>query len=162
MVDDVVGGAGWIIRGKDLRPEITDVGAFRQEVQDDPLGAVLELLWTGRPDAALQQLRRAPQSARVRALTADCHRDLGDAARAVRIYDDLVDECLGTALEAVMRQHRGKVLLAAGEPHRAIADFAAAVRLRQQAAPELLASAKQGHAYAQALGHRPRQGPPTS
>jgi Flp pilus assembly protein TadD len=79
----------------------------------------------------------------VRALAADCHRDLGDTALAVGEYDVLVAESLGTAREAVMRQHRGKALLANGEAERAIEDFQQAVELRRTADTVLLDSAEQ-------------------
>jgi hypothetical protein len=55
----------------------------------------------------------------------------------------LVAESLGTAREAVMRQHRGKALLANGEAERAIEDFQQAVELRRTADTVLLDSAEQ-------------------
>ena len=117
---------------------------------EDPLAEPIELLWTGNAGAALQVLDVLRQTPRVRALAADCHRDLGDTAHAVSEYDALVAECVGTAREAVMRQHRGKALLANGETERAVEDFQRAVELRRTADPVLLASAEQGLAVARA------------
>lgn len=144
MTPDVEGGPGWILRSVDLRPVITDVVAFRRDLEGDPLGRTIELLWSGHPEAALLSLQEHAPTVRVRALAADCRRDLGDAAGAVREYDELVSECAGTAREAVMRQHRGKALLAAGRTAQAVQDFERAVELRSAADPRLLASAEQG------------------
>jgi hypothetical protein len=149
VVQDVEGGPGWRIRAKDLRPVITDLGAFRAGLAEDPLREVIELLWTGRPRPALRLLEREDPSQRVRALTADCLRDLGDVVAAVRAYDLLVAECAGSPREAVMRQHRGKALLVAGDVARAVEDFTAAVALRRGADPTLLASAQQALAVAE-------------
>ncbi len=140
---DVHGGPGWHIRGTDLRPVVTDVGAFRAGLGDDPLAVELELLWTGQPEAALLRLAARPQDPRVRALSADCHRDLGDTASAVQEYDELVDEHRGTPREAVFRQHRGKALLARGDAPRAVEDLRRVVALRRAGEPTLLASAEQ-------------------
>lgn len=148
MVSDVDGGPGWIIRAADLRPAVTDLDAFRAGLAGDPLAEPIELLWTGNARAALHGLESLQQTPRVRALAADCRRDLGDTALAVGEYDVLVAESLGTAREAVMRQHRGKALLANGEIRRAIEDFQQAVELRRTADPVLLASAEQGLAVA--------------
>ncbi|PCN46478.1 hypothetical protein Csp2054_17065 [Curtobacterium sp. 'Ferrero'] len=142
--DDVPGGPGWIIRGGDLRPVVVDLAAFRTGLHGDPLAHCLELLWTGDPAAALAALAPFDRTARVRALRADCLRDLGDVRAAVREYDVLVSETAGTSREAVMRQHRGKALLAAGDPALAIVDFTLAVELRRSGDPVLLASARQG------------------
>lgn len=148
MVSDVAGGPGWLIRAADLRPVVTDLEAFRAGLADDPLAEQIELLWTGNADAALRALDRLEQTPRVRALAADCHRDLGNTALAVSEYDVLVAECLGKPREAVMRQHRGKALLANGEAERAVEDFQRAVELRRTADAVLLASAEQGLAVA--------------
>ncbi|MCS0644742.1 hypothetical protein [Curtobacterium flaccumfaciens] len=66
----------------------------------------------------------------------------------MREYDLLVAECIGTTREAVMRQHRGKALLAAGSVDRAVEDFTLVVALRQASDPVLLASAEQALAVA--------------
>ncbi|WNY33067.1 hypothetical protein Q9Q99_12600 [Curtobacterium flaccumfaciens] len=50
----------------------------------------------------------------------------------------------------MMRQHRGKALLANGEAERAVEDFERAVELRRTADPVLRASAEQGLAVARA------------
>lgn len=154
MTSDVAGGPGWIIRGADLRPAITDLAAFRDGMAGDPLVTVIELLWTGQAQRALDRLQGLPRSPRVRALIADCRRDLGDHAAAVREYDQLVAECGGTPREAVMRQHRAKALLAAGHADRAVEDFRRAVELRRGHDTALLASAEQGLAVARAAASR--------
>jgi tetratricopeptide (TPR) repeat protein len=143
MVSDVDGGPGWIIRAANLRPVVIDLDAFRAGLAGDPLAEPIELLWTGNAGAALHVLELLQQTPRVRALAADCHRDLGDTALAVGEYDVLVAESLGTAREAVLRQHRGKALLANGEAERAIEDFQQAVELRRTADTVLLDSAEQ-------------------
>ena len=96
--DDVTGGPGWIITATDLRPVVTDLEALRAGLTEDPLAEPIELLWTGNAGAALQMLEVLQQTPRVRALAADCHRDLGDTAHAVSQYDVLVAECVGRAL----------------------------------------------------------------
>ncbi|MFS0731672.1 hypothetical protein ABC270_16555 [Curtobacterium sp. 1P10AnD] len=121
---------------------------FRDGMAGDPLAAAIELLWTGHAQSALEHLERLPESLRVRALIADCKRDLGDHLSAVQEYDRLVAECAGTAREAVMRQHRAKALLAAGRADRAIEDFRRVVELRREHDSTLLASAEQGLAAA--------------
>jgi len=147
--DDVEGGPGWRIRSADLRPVVADLAAFRAGLADDPLREEVELLWTGKAGDALRRLERVAPTQRVRALRADCHRDLGDTSTAVREYDLLVAECIGTTREAVMRQHRGKALLAAGSVDRAVEDFTLAVALRRASDPVLFASAEQALAVAQ-------------
>lgn len=158
MTSEVQGGPGWVIRGDDLRPSITDLTQFRRAHADDELLNVLELLWSGRPAAALDLLSSHPATARVRALTADCHRDLGQHARALVAYDTLVAESAGPAHEAVMRQHRGKALLASGDPERALADFERAAELRKNADPSLLASTQQAIAVAREAVKRLQHG----
>jgi hypothetical protein len=150
VIEDVAGGPGWVIRTADLRPAITDVQAFRASMADDPLVEPIELLWSGRARDALRQLEEMTRSVRVRALIADCRRDLGDHFGAVRDYDQLVAECAGTEREAVMRQHRAKALLVAGCAGRAVDDFRLALELRRGGDPALLASAQQGLAVARA------------
>lgn len=132
-----------MIRGDDLRPSITDPTLFRDAHADDGLIDAMERLWSGSPAEALELLRSHGDSPRVRALRADCHRDLGDHGRALEAYDALVAETTGTTREAVMRQHRGKTLLAAGEPDRALEDFERAAELRKGGDPSLLASTNQ-------------------
>ncbi|OII12228.1 hypothetical protein BIU97_04370 [Curtobacterium sp. MCBA15_009] len=142
MTAHVVGGPGWVIRADDLRPEITDLRAFRLGLTGDPLAEPLELLWSGGAAAAIDLLDGHEPSRRVRALRADCLRDLGETDAAVAEYDALVSECVGTGHEAVMRQHRGKALLAAGRADRAVDDFRRVVELRLDGDPDLLASAR--------------------
>lgn len=147
-IADVVGGPGWILRGSDLRPAIVDLQAFRAGLADDPLGPVLERLWSDEPAAALRMLDDRPATLRTRALRADCLRDLGARDEAVEAYDSLVEETAGTPREATMRQHRGKALLAADRIDDAVADFRIAVSMRLAGDPALLASAEQALAFA--------------
>lgn len=145
MSDDVVGGAGWVIRAATLRPEIIDAEVFARSVCGDPLAMPLMLLWTGRPTEALHLLNQMPETLRSRALRADCYRDLGQTAEALLEYDRLVAETMGSAREAVMRQHRGKSRLANGDTQGAIDDFEEALALRSRAGGDqaLLESTKQ-------------------
>lgn len=117
-------------------------------MRDDSLAGPIELLWSGDPAGALAALDRLAPTLRIRALRADCYRDLGDFPRAVGEYDALVAECAGTSREAVMRQHRDKALLFAGELNRAIEDFQRVLDLREDDDPTLLASAQQALAVA--------------
>lgn len=139
----VEGGPGWRIRSIDLRPEITDLEAFRSGLRGDPLLDAIEALWGGDPTGALSLLVDQPDSFRVRALRADCRRDLGDHDVAVAEYDLLVEAVAGSPREAVIRQHRGKALLAAGRSGEAVEDFERVVDLRDGGDPALLASAVQ-------------------
>ena len=139
--DEVDGGPGWVI-GADLRPRITDAEAFRTGMSDDPLVEVIAALWGGQPRHALDLLG-IPSTPRTRALRADALTALGEMEAARAEYDALVKQALGTAREAVMRQHRGKVLLAAGDTEAAIADFSRALDLRKDADPMLRASSEQ-------------------
>lgn len=143
MAEHLEAGPGWMISGSDLRPRITDLQQFRAGVADDPLGIVLESLWSGDAAQALELLRVEKQTIRVRALTADSLRDLGSMGHAQEIYDVLVSETCGTAYEATMRQHRGKVRLALADYAGAKADFQCSVQLRRDGDPSLLASAQQ-------------------
>lgn len=145
--DEVVGGPGWVI-GADLRPRITDAEAFRHGMSGDPLADVVEALWSGDPERALRMLGPLT-TLRARALRADCHSALGESSAASKEYDELVRETEGTSREAVMRQHRGKVLLAAGETTSAIDDFARALELRRDGDPALRASSEQALRVAQ-------------
>ena len=147
MEGDITGGEGWKIRGSDLRPEITDISAFREGLKHDPLAGALELLWTGHPDEAREALenfaKRQGPTVRVRALRADCLRDLGRPHEAVAIYDDLLHESLGTTRESFIRQHRGKALIAAERLNDAKAELNRVVEMRTGGDPALLMSAVQ-------------------
>lgn len=128
--DDVEGGPGWVIDGATLRPRITDLAAFREGMAQDPLVAAIEALWSGDPAGARELLHTADPSIRVRALLADCARDLGEVDEAVRECAELLAECAGTPWEPVLRQHSGKALLAADRPEEALAEFETALRQR--------------------------------
>lgn len=130
MADDVVGGPGWVISGRTLRPVITDLAAFRDEMDEDPLAAAIEQLWSGDPLEALDFLAAHEPSPRVRGLRADCLRDLGRDAEAIAAYEQLVKEASGGPREAVMRQHYGKALLSAGFCEHARREFSQALELR--------------------------------
>lgn len=142
---DVEGGPGWVIDGATLAPRITDVDAFRAGMATDPLAEAVELLWSGQAEAAREMLSRSEPTVRVRALRADCARDLGETELALQTYADVLAECAGTPWEPVLRQHHGKALLAAGRIDEALAEFEAAYEQRAAAgAPaDLLASSAQ-------------------
>jgi hypothetical protein len=135
-MDGIVGGPGWLIDGETLLPRIVDVDEFRRGLADDPLRDAVEALWSGRPDDAAAILRRHRPTLRVRALLADCSRDQGHPDRAVRAYRRLVDECVGTPGEPVMRQHLGKALFAGEHFEEAAEQFALALALREEAGAE--------------------------
>lgn len=149
IIHDVAAGPGWILSGKDLRPRITDVGLFREGMKDDPLALAIEALWLGDPARALRMLSREEQTLRVRALSADCLRDLGRADEALAEYNKLVKLAQGTRSEAFMVQHRGKVHLVLGNRNEAIEDFQRSVNLRTGGDEALLASALQALEFAQ-------------
>lgn len=144
MARGIIGGPGWVIDEATLLPRMTDVVELRRGLAQDPLVDAIEALWSGRPDAAESVLRQHEPTLRVRALLADCQRDKGDVSRAVDDYVRLVDECLGTAWEAVMRQHLGKALFMAERVEEAAEQFARALSLREQAGADegLLASSR--------------------
>lgn len=148
MASDIEGGPGWVIRGEDLRPAITDRAVFRDAHSEDELFDVLDLLWSGQAARALELLDSFENSPRVRALRADCLRDLGHHDRALHMYDALVEESVGTPREAAMRQHRGKVHLVAGDPVQALRDFERAVKLRRDGDASLLTSSLQAFGVA--------------
>lgn len=155
---DVEGGPGWVIDGATLLPRITDLTAFREGMVQDPLAAAIETLWSGDPSRARELLHTADRSIRVRALLADCARDLGHVDQALREYAELLAECTGSPWEPVLRQHYGKTLLAAGRPEEALAEFETALRQRVAAgAPaDLIASSAQARDRArQLLSARP-------
>lgn len=142
----VPGGAGWHLDARSLRPVIDDVAAFRVAHADDDAVEALVALWTGRPAEAEVLLRALPgrDTPRVRALLADAARDLGRHAEALTAYADLVRESAGTSWEAVMHQHHGKALLAAGRTAEAVRAFeqALTLRLAQGASEDLVASSR--------------------
>lgn len=137
-----------MLRGSDLRPEFTDQTLVRGENSHDPLLDAVELLWTGEPDQASRLLYQEPTSVRVRALIAECHRDLGHHKDAVAALRELVNETIGTGRESFMRQHLGKAFLATDQTEKAIEQFRIAVELRPDAQQSLLASSQQALRYA--------------
>lgn len=148
-IRDVAAGPGWILSGKDLRPCITDRKLFREGMKDDPLAQAIEDLWLGEPARALQLLSGEEQTLRVRALSADCLRELGRAYEALAEYNKLVNLAQGTQSEAFMVQHRGKVHLVLENRYEAIEDFQRSVNLRIGGDETLLASALQALEFAQ-------------
>lgn len=142
---DLPCGPGWVIDGGTLLSRVTDAAAFREGLAQDPLVDALEALFSGDPATARELLSAAEPTVRVRALLADCARDLGDTARAVREYADLLAEQAGSPWEPVLRQHHGKALLADGQTERARETFETtySVRLREGAAPDQVASSAQ-------------------
>lgn len=134
-----------MIDGATLLPWVVDLPELRRGMADDPLRDAVEALWCGRPADAARLLEGREPTVRVRALLADCARDLGNLEKAREDYVALVAECEGTPWEAVMRQHLGKVLFTAGRPEEAAEQFARALELRELAGAEesLLASSRQ-------------------
>lgn len=150
---DVEGGPGWVIDGATLLPRITDPVVFREGMVTDPLADAVEALWSGDPARARELLATADPTVRVRALRADCARDLDQVDEALRAYADLLAECTGTPWEPVLRQHHGKTLLAAGQIEESLAEFETAHRMRVEAgAPaDLVASSAQARERARQL-----------
>ncbi|QDO87476.1 hypothetical protein FNH13_03275 [Ornithinimicrobium ciconiae] len=141
----VEGGPGWVLDGASLLPRITDLAAFREGMNTDPLADAVEALWSGDPVRARELLHTADPTVRVCALLADCSRDLGDVDDALQTYADLMAECTDTPWEPVLRQHHGKSLLAAGRIEEALAEFetAHAMRVAAGAPADLVASSAQ-------------------
>ena len=150
---DVPGGPGWVIDGQTLLPRITEPAVFREGLAHDPLVDAVEALWSGDPQRARTVLQRECRTVRVRAMLADCDRDLGRVERAIDEYEDLLAECADTPWEPVLRQHYGKTLLAAGRAEDALEEFEAAYEMRVEAgaAPDLIASSEQARARAEQL-----------
>lgn len=141
-----------MIDGATQLPRIVDLPEFRRGLADDPHRDAVEALWCGRPADAARLLGGRERTVRVRALLADCSRDLGDLETARKDYVVLVAECEGTPWEAVMRQHLGKVLFTAGRPEEAAEQFARALELRELAGADesLLASSRRALEVARA------------
>ncbi|WP_114908104.1 tetratricopeptide repeat protein [Ornithinimicrobium murale] len=157
---DVEGGPGWVIDGSTLLPRVTDLVAFREGMATDPLVDAVQALWSGDPVRARGLLQSADRTVRVRALLADCARDLGETKTALRAYAELLAECTGSPWEPVLRQHHGKALLAAGRPGEALQEFEAAhaMRIAAGAPADLIASSVQACDRARQLveaGHQP-------
>lgn len=156
---DLEGGPGWVLDGASLLPRITDLVAFRAGMSADPLADAIEALWSGDAVRARELLHTADPTVRVRALRADCARDLGETDQALQEYAELLAECTGTPWEPVLRQHHGKSLLAAGRTEEALAEFETAHRMRLGAgAPQdLVASSAQARDRARQLVDARRQ-----
>jgi predicted Zn-dependent protease len=89
----------------------------------------------GRLDEALRRADRLGASSpdspfRLRALGADVRSARGDHDEAIAVYRDLLAEAVGGPREAVVRQHLGTALFAAGQFTAARAEFDAALRRR--------------------------------
>ncbi|GAB2520328.1 hypothetical protein GCM10027064_17330 [Microbacterium petrolearium] len=138
---------GWHIDPDTLLPVIDDLAVFREAHADDPAREALVSLWSGDPAEAERRIRADVADAgsrRARALLADCAGDQGRHADAIRMYDGLVAETVGTPQEAVMRQHLGKAHFVAGDLAAALREFTLALELRKRAgAPaELIGSSQ--------------------
>ena len=143
----IPGGPGWYMDALTLLPVIGDAAEFRRAHAGDRALPVLEALWGGRPEEAeplALDLVAADPSPRHRALLADVRRDLGRVAWAVEEYGALIEQCRGTAREAVMWQHLGKAHFVGGDHPEAVRAFEAALRLRVGAGAdeELVASSR--------------------
>ena len=128
------GESGWHIDPITLRPVIDDLEAFEREFAHDYAREVIRALWSGDPATARERcevmLAERPSSVRLRAILADCRRDLGETDRAIADYRVLLEECRGTAWESVLHQHLGKALFTAGHYDLALTAFAQAYELR--------------------------------
>lgn len=127
-----------MIRGSDLRPEVTDPAAFRAAHGDDPATEAIIAMSERRFDEALQALddliSSAPDSIRYQALRADVIRDQGQLDAAEAVYTDLVARTADhPARSATMRQHRAKVWFHQGRLEQAESEFAEVLQLREQA-----------------------------
>ncbi|MFE6309332.1 hypothetical protein [Nocardiopsis sp. NPDC057823] len=143
----IPGGPGWYMDALTLLPVIEDVQEFRDAHEHDRALPVLERLWGGRPEEAepfALALAAAEPTIRHRALIADVRRDLGRIAWAVAEYGRLIDLSRGTAREAVLWQHLGKVHFVGQDYPQAARAFATALdlRLRDNTAEELVASSR--------------------
>ncbi|WP_223402032.1 GNAT family N-acetyltransferase [Occultella gossypii] len=153
------GGPGWSFDPRTLLPRIDDLPAFRAAHRDDEALQVLEDLWSGRPDRALphaEMLLATNDTPRHRALVADVLRDLGRHDEAVARYQELVAQAGVGPRQAVMVQHLGKALFAAGRIGDAAGAFRRALELRQAAGAdaELIASSQYALDRTSALLHR--------
>lgn len=152
---------GWHIDTATLLPVLDDEPAFRAANASDPALEVLVALWSGKPDQAAALLGPMidadPTSWRLQALAADVIRDRGDVTSAVTILGTLVDAHRYTPREAVLVQHLGKALFAAGDFPGAAARFrrALSLRLAGDADPGLVASSRQALDRALELVPRP-------
>lgn len=157
----VPGGPGWYIDTLTLLPVIENVEGFRGGLADDPALHLLEALWGGKLEKveplALNFVRTEP-TLRHRALPADVRRDLGRTTWAVQEYEHLLDQCSGTAREAVMWRHLGKTHFVDGDYEAAVQAFSPAhrLRVRDSAAADLIVSSHAALRGAQSLldGHR--------
>ncbi len=126
--------AGWHIDSMTLRPVIDDPETFEREFAHDDARDAIRALWSGDPVTARERceamLKKRPSSVRLRALLADCRRDLGETDQAIADYRVLLEECRGTAWEAVLHQHLGTALFVAGHFDLALTAFAQAYELR--------------------------------
>lgn len=152
----IPGGPGWYMDGLTLLPVIEDLEEFRRAHADDRALPVLEELWSGRPDMAeplAVALVEDASTVRHRALLADVRRDLGRIAWAVDEYEQLLEQCRGTAREAVIWQHLGKVHFVGGNLPEAVEKFSMALQLRVCAGADLdlITSSRVAHQRAQSL-----------
>lgn len=152
----IPGGPGWYMDALTLLPVIEDPEEFRRAHADDRALRVLEELWSGRPAEAetfaVALVEEAP-TVRHRALLADVRRDLGRIAWTVDEYEQLLDECRGTAREAALWQHLGKAHFVGGRLAEAVEAFSKAlgIRVSDGADPDLIASSRMAHQRAESL-----------
>ena len=134
-----------------LRTVVGDPEVFAASVESstDPADTVLESLMAGRLDEALRRADRLGGSSadspfRLRALAADVRSARGDHDAAIGAYRDLLAGTTGGPREAVVRQHLGKALFAAGQLTAAAEQFELALRRRTAAgaSAELVASSR--------------------
>jgi predicted Zn-dependent protease len=134
------------------------VFAASVQASTDPADVVLDALVTGRLDEALRRADRLGASSpdatfRLRALGADVRSARGDHEEAIAVYRGLLAASVGGPREAVVRQHLGKALFAAGQLTAAQDEFRAALRRREAAGASagLVASSRLALARVQEL-----------
>lgn len=149
-VVDVHISEGYVIRGDDLRGQVTDPEAFRAAHPEDPAVEAVIALSEQRFDDAMQVLdellTETPGSLRYQALRADVLRDQGHLDAAEAVYTDLIARTGEDPVRsALMRQHRAKVWFHQGRLAEAEAEFAEVLALREsaQVSPDQLASTRQ-------------------
>ncbi|MFE1166537.1 hypothetical protein [Nocardiopsis sp. NPDC058789] len=130
-----------------LLPVIEDPREFRSAHEHDRALAVLEKLWGGQPEEAeplAVELTACEPTIRHRALLADVRRDLGRIAWASSEYRELIDLARGTAREAVLWQHLGKVHFVGRDYPRAVEAFVVALdlRVRDDSSEDLVTSSR--------------------
>jgi len=137
-VDMLDTGHGTGIDRSTLRGVIHDRGQFDEWLASggDPAALVIGALYDGQLDDAERLIGEALVTAdagvrfRLRCLRADVARERGEYDAAAATYHALLDEHAGTAREAVLWQHLGKIHFVAGNYSASHDCFARSLDLR--------------------------------